>query len=95
MYTGRIDTCIHGTDPNSCFDYFRVVIMVNRQLVNEHMEKLQSGKIKRLSLNPDALKWTPLISSQSLLDEEKSTANEVIVNNFCIDIFIWHLILLL
>lgn len=52
--------------------------MVNRQLVNEHMEKLQSGKIKRLQLNPDALKWTPLISSQSLLEEEKSTANEVI-----------------
>ncbi|XP_053392728.1 histone acetyltransferase KAT6B-like isoform X5 [Mercenaria mercenaria] len=55
----------------------KVVIMVNRQLVNDHMEKLQSGKMKRLQLNPDALKWTPLISSQSLLDEEKSTANEL------------------
>lgn len=51
--------------------------MVNRQLVNEHMEKLRSGKIKRLQLNPDALKWTPLVSSQSLLEEEKNTENEV------------------
>lgn len=52
--------------------------MVNRRLVDEHMEKLRSGCIKRMELCPDALKWTPLVSSQSLLEEEKNTEDEVI-----------------
>ncbi|XP_052765704.1 histone acetyltransferase KAT6A-like isoform X5 [Mya arenaria] len=55
----------------------KVVVMVNRPLVDDHMERLQSGRSRRLDLNPDALKWTPLISSQSLAEEEKNTENEV------------------
>ncbi|XP_052765679.1 histone acetyltransferase KAT6B-like isoform X2 [Mya arenaria] len=55
----------------------KVVVMVNRPLVDDHMERLQSGRSRRLDLNPDALKWTPLISSQSLAEEEKNTENEL------------------
>jgi len=65
-----VDFVLHG--------YFcRVVISVNRPMVEGHMEKLKTGSIKRLELSPDALKWTPLISSQCLLDEERSTEKEV------------------
>ena len=57
--------------------YCRVVIVINRKVVDEHMEKIKSGRLKRLDVNPDALKWTPLVSSQNLQEEEKKAENEV------------------
>ncbi|XP_052262830.1 histone acetyltransferase KAT6B-like isoform X5 [Dreissena polymorpha] len=53
----------------------KVVVMVNRPLVDNHMDKLRNSQ--RQDLNDDALKWTPLISSQCLLEEEKNTEKEV------------------
>ena len=57
----------------------RVVISVDKQLVNGHMERLQNSKHKRLVLDEDSLRWTPLVSSQSLMEEEKQTEHEVII----------------
>ena len=56
---------------------FRVVILVDKKLLTDHMEKLNTSKHKRLSLDEDSLRWTPLISSQALMEEEKQTENEV------------------
>ena len=56
---------------------FRVVILVDKKLLSDHMEKLNTSKHKRLSLDEDSLRWTPLISSQALMEEEKQTENEV------------------
>ena len=56
---------------------FRVVILKNKKLVNDHMEKLESSKHKRLGVDEEALRWTPLISSQVLMEEEKQTEKEV------------------
>ncbi|XP_052262827.1 histone acetyltransferase KAT6A-like isoform X2 [Dreissena polymorpha] len=53
----------------------KVVVMVNRPLVDNHMDKLRNSQ--RQDLNDDALKWTPLISSQCLLEEEKNTEKEL------------------
>ena len=59
----------------------RVVISVDKQLVNSHMERLQNSKHKRLVLDEDSLRWTPLVSSQSLMEEEKQTEHEVIISS--------------
>ena len=56
---------------------FRVVISVDKKLVSGHMERLQNSKHKRLVVDEDSLRWTPLVSSQSLMEEEKQTEHEV------------------
>ena len=53
------------------------MILVDKKLVNDHMEKLNASKHKRLTVDEDSLRWTPLISSQVLMEEEKQTEKEV------------------
>lgn len=41
------------------------------------MQKLKSKLQQRIDVDPDCLRWTPLISTQLLLEEEKRAEKEV------------------
>lgn len=62
---------------------FRMCIRVNPAVVEEHREKL-AKRPNRLRLDPDALRWTPIISNQMLFDEESRTEWEVRTNKFIV-----------
>ena len=50
------------------------MLCVNQRLINTHMEKLR--KSNRTSLDPDALRWTPLVHTNlALIDKENEAAN--------------------
>lgn len=55
----------------------KIVIAVNKDLINEHMSKLETKKHLRIPLDPDSLRWTPLISSHVIVEEEKLAESEV------------------
>ena len=52
-------------------------MVVNKTLVSAHMEKVTARKDQRIELDPECLRWTPLISSQTLMDEEHRAELEV------------------
>ncbi|GAB1603151.1 histone acetyltransferase KAT7-like, partial [Argonauta hians] len=56
----------------------RVVILVNRKLIREHMQRLKTKLRHRIDVDPDYLRWTPLISTQLLLEEEKRAEKEFV-----------------
>lgn len=47
------------------------------------MQKLKSKLQQRIDVDPDCLRWTPLISTQLLLEEEKRAEKEV--SNFLLN----------
>ena len=52
----------------------RFVLCVNQRLINTHMEKLRMSA--RITLDPDALRWTPLVHTNlALVDKENEAAN--------------------
>ncbi|CAH1246737.1 KAT6B [Branchiostoma lanceolatum] len=56
----------------------RVMIRVRKRLVEEHMARLESAAERRAEVDPDALRWSPLIvSNTAILEEEKSAEREV------------------
>lgn len=57
--------------------YSRIVIAVNKELVKEHMEKLEAKKHLRIDLDQDCLRWTPLISNYVISEEERKAETEV------------------
>lgn len=57
--------------------FFRIVISVNRKKIQEYMDKLKLKAHQRLELDAECLRWTPLISNQTLLEEEKRAEKEV------------------
>ena len=46
-------------------------------MIEAYHEKLRKRPTPRLKLDPDALRWTPVVSSQMLRDEESRTEWEV------------------
>ncbi|XP_035668811.1 histone acetyltransferase KAT6B-like isoform X2 [Branchiostoma floridae] len=56
----------------------RVMIRVRKRLVEDHMTRLESAVERRAEVDPDALRWSPLIvSNTAILEEEKSAEREV------------------
>ncbi|XP_071106629.1 histone acetyltransferase KAT6B-like isoform X4 [Haliotis cracherodii] len=55
----------------------KIVISVNRKKIQEYMDKLKLKAHQRLELDAECLRWTPLISNQTLLEEEKRAEKEV------------------
>ncbi|XP_069123759.1 histone acetyltransferase KAT6B-like isoform X3 [Argopecten irradians] len=55
----------------------KIVIAVNKQLVKEHMERLEAKRHQRIELDPDSLRWTPLISSHCINEEERRAETEL------------------
>ncbi|XP_078576513.1 uncharacterized protein LOC144862110 isoform X2 [Branchiostoma floridae x Branchiostoma japonicum] len=56
----------------------RVMIRVRKRLVEDHMTRLESAAERRAEVDPDALRWSPLIvSNTAILEEEKSAEREV------------------
>ncbi|XP_019644687.1 PREDICTED: histone acetyltransferase KAT6B-like isoform X2 [Branchiostoma belcheri] len=56
----------------------RVMIRVRKRLVEEHMARLESAAERRAEVDPDALRWSPLIvSNTAILEEEKSAEREM------------------
>lgn len=58
----------------------RIVIAVNKQLVSEHMERLAGKRHQRIELDAECLRWTPLISSHCINEEERRAETEVCDN---------------
>lgn len=56
---------------------YRIVLAVNRKVIDEHMERLKAKQHQRIEIDEDSLRWTPLISTQMLSDEEKQAEKEV------------------
>lgn len=52
---------------------------MNKELIDNYMEKLESKKHLRLVPDPDSLRWTPLISNYNITEEEKKAEKEVSV----------------
>ncbi|KAH6947504.1 hypothetical protein HPB50_019580 [Hyalomma asiaticum] len=55
----------------------RIVISIDKQMLSEHMAKVHSGKDRRIILDPECLRWTPLVTQPQFRDEEP----EAIVNS--------------
>ncbi|XP_061174962.1 histone acetyltransferase KAT6B-like isoform X1 [Saccostrea echinata] len=55
----------------------KIVIAVNKELVKEHMEKLEAKKHLRIELDQDCLRWTPLISNYVISEEERKAESEL------------------
>ena len=63
-----------------CWDnllFFRSVIAIDRDVIEEHMSKFELRRNQRIDLDPESLQWTPLISSMMLEIEEKCFEDEV------------------
>ena len=43
------------------FTFFRVTIVINERVIADHMAKLKQQK--RVPIDEEALRWTPLVSS--------------------------------
>ncbi|XP_078316982.1 uncharacterized protein LOC111118300 isoform X4 [Crassostrea virginica] len=55
----------------------KIVIAINKDLVKEHMEKLEAKKHLRIELDQDSLRWTPLISNYAISEEERKAESEL------------------
>ena len=55
----------------------KCVLKVNRKSVEEHMVKTEKRRALRIKLDAECLRWTPVVSSQMLLDEERQAEAEV------------------
>ncbi|XP_071829678.1 uncharacterized protein [Apostichopus japonicus] len=56
----------------------RVVLKIRTKVLWKHMEKLEKFKEKRLDLDQDSLRWTPLVvSGSAVLEEELEVKREV------------------
>ena len=53
------------------------MISVDWDVVKEHMAKLETRRSIRIKVDPDSLRWTPVISSVMLEIEEKHLKDEV------------------
>ncbi len=59
---------------------YRIVIRIRKKVVKAHMEKmaLLEKKRKRLEVDPESLRWSPLIvTGSAILEEEKEAKREV------------------
>ncbi|KAK3090335.1 hypothetical protein FSP39_011013 [Pinctada imbricata] len=55
----------------------KIVIAIDKDLINEHMTKLEGKKHLRIALDQDCLRWTPLISNYAISEEERKAENEL------------------
>ncbi|KAH8033847.1 hypothetical protein HPB51_016619 [Rhipicephalus microplus] len=53
-----------------------IVISIERKMLSEHMAKVQSGKDRRIILDPECLRWTPLVTQPQFRDEEPEEEEE-------------------
>ncbi|XP_064627200.1 histone acetyltransferase KAT6A-like isoform X3 [Lineus longissimus] len=55
----------------------QIVICVDKNLLKEHMDKLKAKQHERRKLDDEGLRWTPLISTNTLAEEEKKLEKEL------------------
>ncbi|XP_076368363.1 histone acetyltransferase KAT6A-like isoform X4 [Tachypleus tridentatus] len=48
----------------------RPVLNVNKSMLDQHMAKVQKNQNKRIALDPECLRWTPLVSCPTQDDEQ-------------------------
>ena len=51
--------------------------MENTDVMEAHKTKLRERSVPRLELDDDCLRWSPLVSSSMLRDQEKMAEKEV------------------
>lgn len=63
------------------------MIAVNKKLISDHMEKLAARQHQRIELDQECLRWTPLISSHVISEEERRAESEVgLISNYLCDL---------
>ena len=70
---------------------FRIVLAIDKELIDNYMAKLEAKKHLRLKLDPDCLRWTPLISNYNISEEEKKAEKEVVVCSVVFDYIMYKL----
>ena len=55
----------------------KYVLKINRKSVDEYMAKTEKRRALRIKLDAECLRWTPVVSTQMLLDEERQAEAEV------------------
>lgn len=55
----------------------KLTLCIRKKMIEEHMTKVSANKDKRLDLDPECLRWTPLVSSTSFSDEEEELQNKI------------------
>ncbi len=55
----------------------RCVLRVDRTSVDDYMSRTAKRRAQRIELDPDCLRWTPVVSTQMLLEEERQAEAEV------------------
>ena len=58
----------------------KVLVSVSKNMVEEHMARLNSCKEKRTELDPDSLRWMPLITSRQSSDDDDDDSGEASEN---------------
>lgn len=61
---------------------FRLVMLHWHKIVSEYAEKHKGRGPTRLALDPECLRWTPLISLQALEEEEELAEKEVRLKSY-------------
>lgn len=54
----------------------RAMICINKQMLSDYMTKVESGKEKRIVLDRECLRWTPLVTQPQFHDEEPEEEEE-------------------
>ncbi|XP_023225844.1 histone acetyltransferase KAT6B-like isoform X2 [Centruroides sculpturatus] len=54
----------------------KLTLCIKKKMIEEHMMKVAANKDKRLDLDPECLRWTPLVSNPSFSDEEEDAQNK-------------------
>ena len=56
----------------------RVVLRIRKKLIARHLTKLEQSKNKRIDLDNEALRWSPLaVTGLAILEEEREAKREV------------------
>lgn len=55
----------------------KCVLKIDRKAVDEYMVRTEKRRALRIELDSECLRWTPVVSTQMLLDEERQAEAEV------------------
>ena len=56
----------------------KCVLKIDRDAVDEYMVRTEKRRALRIELDAECLRWTPVVSNQMLLDEERQAEAEVL-----------------
>ncbi len=58
-------------------DSAKCVLRVDRDAISAYMTRTEQRRLRRVTLDDECLRWTPVVSTQMLLEEERQAEAEV------------------